>query len=135
MKEALKVRRFRREVSRGGVIPRGWRMAWYEPRRRVGVYYPAPISWIVRALRELRYRLHIALRAPRIEAAQFFAMQRRHQQRQLMADEYARGYMAGWRECFQTCVEAIEDEMSHADQVWDIGALLTDGGKPPRPDN
>jgi hypothetical protein len=110
-------------------------MAWYEPRRRVGVYYPAPLNWIARLLRELRYRLRMALRAPGIEAAQFFAMQRSNQHRQRLADEYARGYLAGWRECFQACVEAIEDEMSHGEEAWEIGALLTNGGRPPRPDN
>ena len=134
MREALKLRKFKKEVSRGGVIPSGWRLAWYEPRRRVGVYYPPPLNWLMAALRELRYRLRIALRAPRIEAAQFFAMQRYHHQRQRMADEYASGYMAGWHECFQTCVEAIEDEL-HKDDVWDVGALLTDTGNPLRLDN
>jgi hypothetical protein len=134
-REALKLRKFKREVSYGGVVPRGWRMAWYEPRRRVGVYYPAPLNWIVRAVREFNYRLRLALEAPGIEAAQFFAMQRAHYQRQRAADEYARGYMTGWRECFHACVEAIEDEMSHADEAWEVGALLTGGGKPPRPDN
>ncbi len=132
---ALKLRKFKKEVSHGGVSPRGWKMAWYEPRRRVGVYYPAPLNWIPRMLREARYRLRIALRAPGIEASQFFAMQRAHQRRQCMADEYARGYVVGWRECFQTCVEAIEDEMSRGDQGWELGSLLTNGGKPPRPDN
>ncbi len=135
MKGVLNLRIWKKEVAHGGVIPRGWRMAWYEPRRHVGVCYPAPLSWIMRTLREFRYRLRIALGAPRMEAAQFFAMQRANQQRQRMADEYARGYMVGWRECFHTCVNAIEDEMTYAGDVWEIGALLTDGGKPPRPDN
>ena len=30
------------------MIPRGWQMAWYEPRRRIGVYYPAPLHWLLR---------------------------------------------------------------------------------------
>lgn len=125
----------KKELSHGAVAPRGWRMAWYEPRRRVGIYYPAAFSWIMRALRELKYRIRIAWQAPRIEAAQFFAMQRANEQRQRFADEYARGYMMGWRECFDTCVDAIQDEMSRGDQVWEIGSLLTDAGKPPRPNN
>ena len=125
----------KKEVSLGGAVPRGWRMAWYEPRRHVGVYYPAPLNRIMRWLREARYRMRIALGAPRIEASQFFAMQRLHQRRLRMADEYARGYMIGWRECFQACVEAIEDEMSSGNDVWEIGALLTEGGKAPRREN
>ena len=42
-----------REVGHGGMIPRGWQMAWYEPRRRVGVYYPSPLHWMLRAMREI----------------------------------------------------------------------------------
>ena len=37
-----------------------------------------------------------------------------------------------WRECFQACVDAIQGEMSRADEVWEIGALLTDGNNPRR---
>jgi hypothetical protein len=126
----------RKEVGHGGIVPAGWQMAWYEPRRRVGVYYPAPLHWIVRALREFRYRLRIAWRAPRLEGAQFFEMQRTHRERQRLAEEYARGYLTGWRECFHACVEAIEEEMADFEQAWDVGALLTEGSnKPPGPSN
>jgi hypothetical protein len=122
--------RLKKEVGHGGVIPRGWQLAWYEPRRRVGVYYPAPFHWIARAMKEFAYRVRVAMQAPGIEGVQFLAMQRAHRERQRMADEYARGYMVGWRECFHACVHAIEDEMSHADEVWEIGALLADAGNP-----
>ena len=125
--------RLRKEVGHGGRIPHGWRMAWYEPRRRVSVYYPAPWHRIARAVRNVLYRVRLALEAPGVEGAQFLAMQRANSERQRLADEYARGYMRGWRECFQTCVDAIEDEMSRGDTVWDIGALLTDADR--RPEN
>jgi len=125
--------RLRKEVGHGGLIPRGWQMAWYEPRRCVGVYYLAPLHWIARAVRNAIYRVRLALEAPGVECAQFLAMQRANGERQRLADEYARGYMRGWRECFQTCVDAIEDEMSRGDTVWDIGALLTDADH--RPEN
>jgi hypothetical protein len=49
MMNRLKVRK---EVSHGGVIPRGWQMAWYEPCRRIGVYYPIPLHWLLRGIRE-----------------------------------------------------------------------------------
>jgi hypothetical protein len=117
--------KLRREAGHGAIIPRGWQMAWYEPRRRIGVYYPAPLHWILRALREFAYRLRVALRAPRIEHADVFAMQRSHRERQRLADEYARGYLAGWRECFHTCLEAVEEEIARADEIWDIGDLLS----------
>jgi hypothetical protein len=121
-----------REVGHGGIVPHGWRMAWYEPHRRIGVYYPAPLHWVLRAAREFSYRLRIALRAPRIERAQVFEIQKSHRDHQQLADEYARGYLAGWRECFQTCIEAVEEELAHGDDVWDIGGMLTGPPKPPR---
>jgi len=77
----------RREAGHGGIIPRGWQMAWYEPLRRVGVYYPSPL--------------------------------------QRLADEYARGYLAGWRECYRACLDVMEEEIARTDDVWEIGALLT----------
>lgn len=128
MKAKLKLRR---EAGHGGIVPRGWQMAWYEPRRRVGVYYPAPLHFVVRALREVGYRLRLALDAPRLECAHVFELQREHRQRQRMADQYARGYMAGWRECYQACLETVEAEIARAGDVWDIGDIL-DAPKPDR---
>ena len=112
-------------AGHGARIPRGWRMAWYEPRRRVGVYFPAPLHWLLRGLREIFYRVRMAWRAPGIERAQVFEMQRAHQARQRLADEYARGYMAGWRECYAACIESVREELAAGDDVWDIGRLLT----------
>ena len=127
--------KIRKEVGHGGRIPRDWQMAWYEPRRRVGIYYPAPLNWLLRAMREISYRLRIALRAPRIECAQVFDMQRKHRERERLADEYARGYLAGWRECFQTCLDAVEKEMGRVEEVWDIGSILSELPKTPRQEN
>lgn len=95
-------------------------MAWYEPKRRIGVYYPAPLNWVVRGLREFSYRLRIALCAPRMEQAQVFEMQRTHRERVRLAEEYANGYMAGWRECFRTCLEAVEEEIARVDETFDV---------------
>ena len=122
----------RREAGHGGFVPRGWHMAWYEPRRRVGVYYPAPLHWMLRALRELAYRWRIALHAPSLEHLEVFELQRSFAQRQKFADEYARGYLVGWRECYQTCLDAVEDEMTRTDEAWDLGSILTETPKLPR---
>lgn len=123
----------RREVGHGGIVPRGWQMAWYEPRRRMGVYYPAPLNWVLRALREFSYRLRVAVAAPGIERAQVFEMQRTHRERERLAEEYARGYMAGWRECFQACLDAVEDEISRVDDAFDAASWLPPEVKPPKP--
>ena len=119
----------RKEVGHGGNIPDGWRMAWYEAPRRVGVYYPAPLHWVLRGLREFSYRLRVALRAPRIERAQALEMNRLHRDRQRLAEEYARGYIHGWRECYDACLDAVEAEISQVGEVWEIGELLTDTPK------
>jgi hypothetical protein len=126
--------RLRREVSSGGFVPRGWQMAWYEPRRRIGVYYPAPLNWVLRALREFGYRLRIALRAPGMEHAQVFEMQRTHRERERLAEEYARGYMSGWRECFRACLDAVEDELARVDDAFDASSWFPAETKP-RPKN
>lgn len=123
--------KLRREVGHGGIIPRGWRFAWYEPRRRVAVYYPAPLHWMMRAVREFDYRMRIALRAPAIERAQVFELNRMHRERQLLADEYARGYLVGWHECFQACLELVEEELTHPNDIWEIGGMLVDTKKLP----
>lgn len=129
MKNRIKLRR---EVSHGGVVPAGWRMAWYEPRRRVGVYFPPPLHWLIRALREFGYRVHIAINAPPIERAEVFELQRSHHQRQLLADQYSCGYLAGWRECYDVCLETVEDEISRANEIWEVGQMLAGAPKPPR---
>ena len=118
--------KFCREVGHGGIVPPGFQMAWYEPRRRVGVYFPAPLHWVIRVVRELRFRLRVALRAPSIERAEVFEMQRTHRERHRLAEEYAQGYITGWRECFDVCLESVEEEISRVDSIWDAGALLLD---------
>jgi hypothetical protein len=124
--------KLRREVGHGGIVPPGWQMAWYEPRRRIGVYYPAPLHWMLRAVREVAYRVAVAFRAPAIECAQVFDMQRAQCDRQRMADEYARGYLVGWRECFDACLVAVEEELTRSDDMWEIGALLAEAPKLPK---
>lgn len=126
---------FRREITLGGITPRRWQIAWSEPRRGIAVYCPVPFHWILRAWREFSYRVGIALKAPAIEQEERIVMQREDQERQRIADEYSRGYMAGWRECFQTCVDAIEDEMAQSEKVWDIGTLLAGSDDSTRPSN
>jgi len=124
--------KLRREAGCKAIIPRGWQMAWYEPRRRVGVYFPVPLHWVLRAMREFAYRVRLALRAPLMEHAEILAMQRDHSERQRFADEYARGYLAGWRECFHTCLEAVEEEIARDDEIWNVGDLLAGAPKPSR---
>ena len=107
----------KRELGHGREPQRGWRLAWYEPRRRVGVYYPAPLHLLARALRELRYRAQLAWHAPTREQRDVFDLQRVHREREKLAAEYSRGYLRGWQDCFDEWVETIElvtaDDQKH----------------------
>jgi hypothetical protein len=97
-----------REVTFGARIPRGWRIAWYEPQRRVAVYFPLPLHWLAEAFREIAWRAGIAWNALRRERHESEEMQRVFRERQRLAEEYAAGYLAGWHECLDACVEALE---------------------------
>lgn len=115
----------RKEIVNGGRVPRGWRMAWYEPRRHIGIYALAPLHWLIRLSREIAHRLRYALQAPAIERAEVSEMERTHWERQLLAAEYSRGYLTGWRECFEACLVAVEDELTRPDGAWDLGVMRT----------
>jgi len=109
-------------------VPRGWRLAWYEPWRRVGVYSIPPLHWLLRVHREIVYRIGLAFGAPVIECADLFEMQQEHRKVQEMADEYALGYMEGWKECFEMCLQVVEGEIS-TNQMWELGSeTLPKGG-------
>ena len=49
--------------------------------------------------------------------------------RRTLADEYARGYLCGWRECFASCLEAVEEEIQAADDasVLRMSKMVIDG--------
>lgn len=96
------------ELGHGAAPRRGWRMAWYEPRRRVGVFFPAPLHWLVRAIREFAWRMRLAWRAPTREQQDVFDLHRVQRERQKLAAEYARGYIQGWQECLAECIETLE---------------------------
>lgn len=83
-------------------------MAWYEPKRRVAVYFPMPLHWLAEAAREIAWRIGIAWNAARRERHESQEMQRTFRERQRLAEEYAAGYLAGWHECLDACVEALE---------------------------
>jgi len=95
-----------RELTFGAIPPRGWGMAWYEPQRRVKVYAPIPIHWAARWIREASWRFRIAMSAPCRERQESWDLQRRMRESETLAQEYARGYLAGWRECREACVAA-----------------------------
>lgn len=95
----------RHELGHGARPRRGWKLAWYEPRRRVGIFLPAPLHRMARALRELKWRIGVAWKAPTRERQDVFDLQRDHREQQKLATEYARGYLQGWQECLEAWEE------------------------------
>lgn len=116
--------RLRREISNGGTPPRGWRMAWYEPQRRVAVCYPAPAHVLVRLGREMCHRIRLAYQARSVDDSAASALANLNRERLQLAEEYAKGYMAGWNECFQACTEAVREEFARSEQSWRAGGLF-----------
>lgn len=94
------------ELGHGAEPPRGWRLAWYEPRKRVGVFYPAPLHLLARVWREFKWRFGVAWRAPTRERHDVFDLQRSQREKQKLAAEFARGYLRGWEECIEAWAEA-----------------------------
>lgn len=99
---------FRHDCSLGSRKRRGWRLAWYEPRRHTGVYLPIPFHWVARGIREVAYRLRLAYSAPRLQLREYQEATRTLHERERMAEEFARGYLCGWQECFDACKEAVD---------------------------
>jgi hypothetical protein len=96
------------ELGHGATPRHGWRLAWYEPRRRVGIFLPAPLHLLARAMRELKWRIGVACRAPTRERQDVFDLQRVEREKQKLAAEFARGYLRGWQECIDAWAEAVE---------------------------
>ena len=46
-------------------------------------------------------------------------------ERERFADEYARGYLAGWHECYAACLEEVERSVSKDGDVWIAAQVLT----------
>ena len=81
--------------------------------------------WIRGLLRELSYRLLLPFHAPSLDRAQQLESERIHVHRQCLAEEYSKGYLAGWHECYDACMRAVEDEVSKNDELWETGELLS----------
>ena len=123
----MKVARLvRREVGGGCTVPTGWRMAWYDRKRRTAVYGPVPLHWMLRWGREFGHRVRAFVSGPAIEQMEALEVQRRDGERQRLADEYSRGYLEGWRACFEACLRTVEDEFEDGSELWEVGELLVE---------
>jgi hypothetical protein len=87
-----------------------------------------PRNWIFRMAREIGYRWRIAVGAPYMDRALEMERERAFAERERFAEEYARGYLSGWDECYAACLEAVEDEVSRKNDIWAAGELLTPAG-------
>jgi hypothetical protein len=114
----------RREIAQGGRVPRGWRVAWYEPKRRIAVYSPILLHWVQRFGHELAFRVHKAMAARTVEQEEIAEMQRNLGERQRLAEEYSRGYLNGWRDCMDGCLAVVEEEFARTSQFGEMGEML-----------
>ncbi len=68
-------------------------------------------GWVVRGWREVAWHASVALRTPGLARQQAANEERAYLEKKKLSEEYARGYLCGWHECFEACVEAIEEEI------------------------
>jgi hypothetical protein len=97
-------------------MPSGYALAWVDWSRRVAVCYPWPANWLARQWREFVWRIARAaraLRGPGREGQEVANAQRIYRERQILAEEFAAGYLIGWQESLDACVEAIEEQVEH----------------------
>jgi hypothetical protein len=101
---------WKREIAEGMGVPRGWHCAWREPKRGVMVCMRAPFHRIAGVWRAFAWRMHVANLAASQEEQERWEMGIRGRERQRLAEEYASGYMSGWRECYEACKAAFAAE-------------------------
>ncbi len=86
-------------------------------------------SWCGRLALELTHRFRLALFAPTLRRSLSIERERAQAERERMAEEYARGYLDGWHECYAACLEAVEESASERRDIWAAGELLAGFGE------
>jgi len=132
----MKTRGWRRELAQGAKMPLGYRLAWVDWSRRVAICYPWPANWLARQWRELVWRIERAARVlggPGPEEQQVADAQRIYRERQVLAEEFAAGYLTGWQECLDACVEVIEQQVERGGLRKFARALCSLPAKTKRP--
>ena len=86
--------------------------------------------WQVAA--EIVRRLKLAVAAPSAERELELQRERAYIEQQRLAEEYSRGYLTGWRECYDACLEAVDEELSRKSEIWAAGAMMTGSENFPR---
>src|SRR6185437_9327359 len=61
-------------------------------------------NWFGRLSAEIVHRCRIALCAPTVQRLLAVERERRQIEREQMAEEYARGYLEGWHQCYSACL-------------------------------
>jgi hypothetical protein len=75
---------------------------------------------VKRDYRELRHRVGLLFFGPTLEEIAAEEAENRQIKKAVLANEYAKGYMAGWHECFRACLEAVEEEISRVGDGFDL---------------
>lgn len=75
-------------------------------------------------LEEIAYRWRLVISAPTRKRALEIEREVAFAQEHRLAEEYSRGYLEGWHDCYAACLDAVEEEASRRDDVWAVGELL-----------
>jgi hypothetical protein len=101
-------------VSQGEAVSAGYGAAWFDYWRGAAVCYPVPVHWLVRWARELYFRWHMARHAWTSRRRELAATETARRERELLAEQYASGYAAGWAKCHDDVAELVRRELEAA---------------------
>ena len=110
----MKTGGWRKELARDTKMPPNYELAWMDWSRGVAVCYPWPMNWLARQWHGFVWRItraSCAFRGLGPEEQHVADAQRIYRQRQILAEEFAEGYLTGWQECLDACIETIEQQI------------------------
>jgi hypothetical protein len=84
--------------------------------------------WTARLVREIVNRCRLVLFSPTFGKYLEIQSKWKDQQQQRMAEEYAKGYLDGWHECYAACLDAVEHPVGEDAEIWTVADLFTQPG-------
>lgn len=85
--------------------------------------------WTAWLVREIVNRCRLALFSPTFEKYLELQSKWKDQHQQRMAEEYAKGYLDGWHECYAACLDAVEHPVGEDAEIWAVADLFEQSGQ------
>lgn len=90
----------------------------------IGKFMHSEESRVAWFFEEILYRCRLVISAPTRQQALKNEREAAHSQQHELAEEYSKGYLEGWHDCYAACLAAIEEEASRKNEIWTAGDML-----------